>query len=415
LDEDFYGDIFVPADILLPRACDMTKWSVIACDQFSSERRYWDRVRHLTEGAPTTLDMIVPEAYLDGLDTERSAVSIRARMLDFLKSGLFIELPDSMVYLERTLSDGTVRRGLVGAVDLESYDFTADTPAPVRASERTVAERLPARLAVRRSAPLELSHVVAFINDGERRVIEPFSSRTGELEPLYDFELMEGGGHIRGWRVGGERARAVTRAIGDLASGTGAPPAVIIGDGNHSLAAAKQHWDEIKRACGAGAPEKQPARYAMVELNNIYDDAVVLHAIHRVVFGADPASLLGAMEKAVPPSASGDIGFRWVHARGEGEYLTALGSAGELFERLQAFLDGYTCAVGCRMDYIHDEDAVRALAESGGGLGFIMPAMEKREIFEAVADRGSLPKKSFSVGRSRDKRYYLECRKIHFC
>lgn len=400
----------MPADILIPRVSDMTKWSVIACDQFSSERRYWERARRLTAGAPTTLDMIVPEAYLDETDAERSADAIRARMLDFLQSGFFLEFPDSMVYLERTLPDGVVRRGLVGAVDLESYDFTAGASAPVRASEKTVAERLPARIAVRRSAPLELSHVMAFIDDGERRVVEQFTGRVGDLEPLYDFDLLEGGGRVKGWRVAGDAARAVTRAVGDLASAAGASPAVIIGDGNHSLAAAKRHWDEIKRG-GGRAGDKQPARYAMVELNNMRDDAVVLHAIHRVVFGASPDSLLGALGKALPPSASGGIGFRWLHARGEGEYLTDLGGVGELFERLQDFLDGYAGETGCRMDYIHEEDTVRALVKSGG-VGFILPAMRKSEVFETIGRRGCFPKKSFSVGRARDKRYYLECRRI---
>jgi hypothetical protein len=391
----------------------MTKWSVIACDQFSSEPRYWERVRRLTAGAPTTLDMIVPEAYLDVTDTERSADVIRGRMLDYLQGELLREIPDSMIYLERTLSDGAVRRGLVGAIDLESYDFGGDTSAPVRASEKTVPERLPARIAVRKSAPLELTHVMSFLDDRENRVIGPLSRLTGELEALYDFTLMEGGGRIRGWRVTGESARAVTRAVASLARDAYPSPAVIIGDGNHSLAAAKRHWDEIKRSAAGGAPEKHPARYALVELNNIYDDAVVFHAIHRVVFGAESGPLLGALESALPPSASGGVGFRWLHARGEGEYLTDANGTGALFERLQDFLDVYVHDSNCRMDYIHDETSVRALAASGEGVGLILPALDKRTIFKTIGERGCFPKKTFSVGRAREKRYYLECRKIY--
>jgi hypothetical protein len=402
------GDIFVPADILLPKAADMTKWSVIACDQFSSDLGYWERVRRFTAGAPTTLDMIVPEAYLGHAGAEPSAASVRARMLEYLRGGVFETVRDSMVYLERTISGGAVRRGIVGAIDLETYDFEPGASAPVRASERTVKERLPARLDVRRHAPLELPHVLAFIADRDRRVIERFSDKTGALELLYDFELMEGGGRVRGWRVAGDDARAVTREIGTLERDGGGAPAMMIGDGNHSLAAAKLYWDEIKR----GASENAPARYALAEINNIYDDAIAVHAIHRAVLGADTEALLDALKKALPPSAPDGAAFRWVHARGEGALSPRVGGSGELFERLQDFLDGYTEKNGCEMDYIHGEGAVRALAARDGVLGIIMPAMQKQDVFETVARHGCLPKKSFSVGRARDKRYYLECRAI---
>jgi uncharacterized protein (DUF1015 family) len=352
--------------------------------------------------------MIVPEAYLGHAGMEPSAASVRVRMLEYLRGGVFATVRDSMVYLERTISGGAVRRGLVGAIDLETYDFEPGASAPVRASERTVKERLPARLDVRRLAPLELPHVLAFIGDRNRRVIERFSDKTDALELLYDFELTEGGGRVRGWRVAGDDARAVTRDIGTLGRGGGDLPAMVIGDGNHSLAAAKLHWDEIKHGAGAN----HPARYALVEINNIYDDAIAIHAIHRAVFGADPEALLGALKKALPPSVPDGAAFRWVHARGEGAFSPRVGSAGELFELIQDFLDGYTAENGCEMDYIHGEGAVRALAAREGAISFIMPAMQKQDVFETVAKHGCLPKKSFSVGRARDKRYYLECREI---
>jgi hypothetical protein len=183
---------------------------------------------------------------------------------------------------------------------------------------------------------------------------------------------------------------------------------MIIGDGNHSLAAAKEYWDEIKSGAGAD----HPARYALVELNNIYDGAIGLHAIHRAVFGAAPDELMDALREAMPPCPGGRVGFKCVSASGELEYATDAGGVGELFDRFQSFLDGYCARTGCTVDYIHGEDAVRALSGHGGGIGFIMPAMDKSDVFDAVAARGCFPKKTFSVGFARDKRYYLECRAI---
>jgi hypothetical protein len=402
------GGIFEPADILLPVNADMVKWSVIACDQFSSEPDYWERVRESTAGAPTTLDMIVPEAYLRETDVSLLPGIVGGHMREYLQGGFFREIPDSMVYLERTLPGGSVRKGLIGAVDLESYDYGPEGDASIRASERTAADRLPARLNVRRAAPLELTHVMAFVDDPGCRIIEPFSGHTDELEALYDFELMEGGGHVRGWRVAGDEARAAARGIPGLRRGRGYP-SIIIGDGNHSLAAAKEYWNEIKSVVGVG----HPARYALVELNNVYDDAIEFHAIHRVVFGAPADALTAELQKALPPCPGGQIGFRHTHARGEREYMTDARSVGELFGRIQGFLDEYAARTGCTVDYIHGEDAVRALSKRDGGVGFIMPAMDKAGVFDAVAERGCFPKKTFSVGNARDKRYYLECRAIN--
>ncbi|MDR1299833.1 MAG: DUF1015 domain-containing protein [Oscillospiraceae bacterium] len=402
------GDIFAPADILLPKTADMTKWSVIACDQFSSERDYWARVRRFTAGAPTTLDMIVPEAHLRGTDMALSSDTISGHMREYLQSGFFKTIPDSMVYLERTLPGGQVRRGLIGAIDLEAYDFEPGTAARVRASERTAADRLPARLDIRRAAPLELTHVMAFVGDAGCRIIEPFSERTGALEALYDFELMEGGGRVRGWRVAGDDARAAAREISCPRRGQ-TSPSIIIGDGNHSLAAAKEYWNELKSSEGAG----HPARYALVELNNIYDSAIELRAIHRAVFGASPDALMDELQKALPPCPGGHIGLRHIHASEEREYMTDACSAGELYGRLQDFLDGYSARTGCTVDYIHGESSVRSLSGRGGGIGFIMPAMDKADVFGAVESRGCFPKKTFSVGYARDKRYYLECRAIN--
>ena len=240
------SNAFWPADILLPTGIDMSKWSVVACDQFSSEPGYWARVEATVGSSPSALRLIVPEAYLDRVDTQKSAADISARMEAYLGNSLFRTLRDTFVYIERTLSGGEVRRGLVGMLDLEAYDYAPGAKTAVRASERTIVSRLPARIDVRRKAALELPHIMALIDDSSCRVIEPLAAKKGSLEPVYDFKLMEGGGSIRGWRLSGEDARAAETALGGLASEGGVQ--IIIGDGNHSLAAAKVYWTRSKRA-----------------------------------------------------------------------------------------------------------------------------------------------------------------------
>ncbi|NLA87179.1 MAG: DUF1015 domain-containing protein [Clostridiales bacterium] len=294
---------FLPADILLPHGVNMTKWSVIACDQFSSERDYWTRVGECVGSAPSTLELIVPEVYLGEVGTAQSGAEIAAVMRDYLQSGLFQMYADAYIYLERTISDGRVRRGLIGKLDLESYDYTPDTKAPVRASEKTIVSRLPARIDVRRRAPLELPHIMALIDDRDCRVIEPLSEKTAGLGKVYDFELMEGGGSVKGWRVTGGAADEVKEGFLCLCDKSDVQ--IIIGDGNHSLAAAKAYWDEIKGGVNEEERHTHPARFALVELNNVYDSAIDFEAIHRVVFNVDTQALIQALKKALPVTSGG--------------------------------------------------------------------------------------------------------------
>ena len=401
---------FYPADILLPAGIDMTKWSVVACDQFSSERAYWERAAALVGESPSTLKLIVPEAYLEETDTVKSAEVIGDAMQGYLDGGLFRTLTDSYIYLERTISDGRVRRGLVGAIDLEAYDFTVGSASVVRASEKTIVSRLPARIDVRRRALLELPHIMALIDDRAGSVIEPLAQKTAGYEPVYDFELMEDGGAIRGWRIHGSDAAAVSEALGRLFEGRNVH--IIIGDGNHSLAAAKGYWDEIKVSLDDKAREKHPARFALVELNNVYDTAISFEAIHRVVTGCDPKALMEALEKQLPKAEGRVYTLHWVTASGEGDLRVGASCIGDFIDALQTFLDDYVRDTGCGIDYIHGDDSLRALAQSDGAVGFLLPAMDKAELFETVITRGLFPKKSFSIGRARDKRYYLESRCI---
>lgn len=400
---------FLPADIMLPAKEDMEKWAVIACDQFSSEPEYWARAEKTVGEVPSTLRLIVPEAYLDRVNTTDSAREIAGQMETYLRQGVFEKLEASFIYLERTISDGRVRRGLVGKLDLEAYDYSKGAKTPVRASERTIVERLPARIDVRRQAPLELPHIMALIDDKDCRVIEPLGENKSDFRKVYDFTLMEGGGSIKGWQVTGSALGKVLDGLNALTKQSDVQ--IIIGDGNHSLAAAKAYWDEIKTTVSPEARSSHPARFALVELNNVYDPAISFEAIHRVVFNTKPQALLSELEKSV--AMDGD-GYKLETVTGDKHGALSIGarSIGNFIEKLETFLDSYVQHTGCVIDYIHGEDSVEKLSAKDGAVGFILPAMDKSEFFKTVADGALFPKKSFSIGHAQDKRYYLECREI---
>ena len=409
-------DIFFPADILLPGdGGDNEAWSVIACDQFSSQREYWERVRRRVGGSPSTLNMIIPEAYLDDLDEANEIAKISGFMDDYLGRGMFREVQDSFVYVERTLSGGGVRKGLVGAVDLEEYEFSGGDAA-ILASEGTVLDRLPPRIRIRKAAALELPHIMTFIDDVGGTVIEPLAEKAGRLPLLYDFELMEGGGRLKGMRVGGNDAQDVMAAMRALHDSN--KTLMIMGDGNHSLAAAKAYWDELKQGLDDTERETHPARRALLEVNNLHDPAIEFEPIHRVVFDVDADVFISAFEKEMPQGAGVDYNLQLV-ARGERQEAlrksavsASAGCIGDMIDAVQAFLDEFVGKVGARIDYIHDAEAVERLAANEGCVGIILPGMGKSEFFETVAAIGIFPRKSFSVGHARDKRYYMECRRI---
>jgi uncharacterized protein (DUF1015 family) len=380
----------------------MERWSVIACDQFSSERAYWDRVSEFVGQSPSTLKMILPEAYLGEHPEDEFAAGISEAMKNYLERGAFAEYQASLIYVERELSNGLTRRGLLGAVDLDAYDYSPDSSAPVRASERTVIDRLPPRVAARKSASLELPHILALIDDVSRSIIEPLAGMTRSLEKLYDFDLMEDGGHIRGWRVKGDDASRAAALIGDLPG----EMKIIIGDGNHSLAAAKTHWETLKASSrGNGA-----ARYALLELNNVYDPAVEFHPIHRVIFGVDAAAFVKKMLDRL--SGNGGYTVGWRSKEGKGEFGIRASCAGDVIEAVQSFIDEEAEQSQFRVDYIHGDDVLEFLSSADNCVGVILPAMDKSDFFRTVLSRGIFPRKSFSIGEARDKRYYLECRKI---
>ena len=394
--------VFTPADVLLPSAgADMSRWSVVACDQFTSEPEYWAGADALVGAAPSTLRMILPEAYLGKVDEHAEQEKIYAAMESYVNSGALREVPDSYIYIERTLPTGAVRRGLVGKLDLEQYDWAEGSRTPVRATEGTVESRLPPRAAIRAGASLELPHIMVFINDPADTLI---ASAKGGV-PLYGFELMLGGGQIRGERVSGAAAEAVRAGLDAL-------PGEIkfaMGDGNHSLAAAKLCWEQLKPMLSEAERETHPARYALAEIVNIHDEAVTFKPIHRLVTGA--AAERAAEEFAAKLPQGGANGVRVVTAHGE-RYLGTSLALGELVAFTDGLIGELTAESGGEVDYVHGDGECVSLAREKSGAAILLPTLDKGELFGYIAQHGPYPKKSFSIGEAREKRYYLECRKI---
>lgn len=425
--DPFDGLAFRPADILLPQNCDYTKWSVVACDQYTSQPEYWQEVEELVGSAPSTLRLILPESCLDGPSVETDIMEVNNTMTRYLREERFCTLPASLIYVERRLDNLRLRRGLVGMVDLEQYDYEPGAEAQVRATEGTVMARIPPRVAVRKNAPLELPHVMLLADDPEKTVLEPLSARKDQMEKVYDFDLMERGGHIAGWRLDGESMALVAAALRKLADpaafraryGVEDKPVLLfaVGDGNHSLATAKECYERQKKLFPPEQWASLPARYALVELNNLHDDSLEFEPIHRVVFGADPEELLDALAAFYPGSSRTDRpeGHRlaWVARGQEGTVSVPQPSAQLPVGTLQHFLDEYLLShPGARVDYIHGEDVVRSLAAQPDTVGFLLPAMGKEELFPTVIHDGVLPRKTFSMGEAHDKRFYLEARRI---
>ena len=414
---------FLPAEILIPDfdKNSGTKWAVVACDQFTSEPEYWEAAAKIAGDEPSALNLMIPEVYL--AETEERLPKVHNTMEDYIKNVL-VSHPDSLIYLERVQSDGRTRRGLVGMVDLEHYDYNKGATSLIRATEGTVLERIPPRVAVRRGASIELPHVMLLIDDPARTVIEPLAKVSESFEKAYDFELMLGGGHVKGYFVSDEYKSKVTDALCALATEKEmaekygadgiAPLLFAVGDGNHSLASAKAAFEEIKARDGEKAMNS-PARYALAEVVNLHDEALDFEPIYRVVFDVDGDKLISELREYAK-ALNGTAAPQTVH------YILGDDEGDIVFERpvqqlavgtLQDYLDRYKKNnPEAEIDYIHDESSLRSLTEKENSVGFLFDGMGKDELFKTVIFDGALPRKTFSMGHARDKRYYLECRKI---
>ncbi|MBQ4290293.1 MAG: DUF1015 domain-containing protein [Clostridia bacterium] len=419
--------IFLPSEILLPTPdCSLTKWSVIACDQYTSSPEYWSRVESLVGDSPSALRIVLPEIYLNSEDVGQRIQNINRTMKNYSETVLRT-VPPSYLYIERTLPDGSVRKGILGMLDLESYSFDPAAHAPVRATEGTVLSRIPVRVQIRRDAPLELPHVMLLADDKEGSLFhtaESCAKDRGTL--LYSFDLMMNAGSLKGWSLASRDCESLMQEFAHYSEHAprdpaGFPMVFAVGDGNHSLAAAKTCYEEQKQNLGADALH-HPSRYALAELVNLYDSSLSFEPIFRCVFGTDREELTGSFLASYPGSSvsgmdpvpsDGTHVFRCISR--EGEWTACVPNPGHSLPvgTLQSFLDRYLEShPGAAVDYIHGEAEVRKICRERDAVGFLFEGMDKSDLFPAVLTDGPLPRKTFSMGEADDKRFYLECRKI---
>ena len=411
------------ANILLPKNVDMTKWSVVACDQYTSEKEYWEEVESIVGDNPSTLNLILPELYLEEDDVEDRIKKINSSMEEYLDNGIFNEYKDTMIYLERTQKDGKVREGIIGMIDLEDYSYEKGSQTLIRATEKTVIERIPPRLKVRENASLELPHIMILIDDEKRNIIESLKDKVSNDDTVYDFDLMENGGHIKGYKLNDSAIEGILSGLEALMDKdyfenkyNVKDKGVLLfamGDGNHSLATAKANYENLKKSMSEEEYLSNPARYALVEIVNLHSDALVFEPIHRVIFNTDVNEFVNEL-----------YNYYDINEEGNGEYFELVTKD---FDKklyisnpksnisvgsIQMFLDDYLKNHSGKLDYIHGDETTKNMGMEEGNVAILFEAMPKEELFRTVILDGALPRKTFSMGHSYDKRYYLEARKI---
>ncbi len=408
---------FTKTDILLPRlsAEGMSKWCVVACDQYTSDPEYWEEAAKIVGNEASALNIILPEIYIGSKEEKIRTEKVNAAMNKYLSGGIFEEYKDCFILTIRTQSDGRIRAGLVGAIDLEQYDYKPHGSHQVRATEATVESRIPPRVRIRMEAPLEIPHVMMLVDDKENTVIEPLEHKKDTLEKLYDFPLMMDGGRLEGYLVKNSEADEVIKALDELYAkkfleNGGDSILFAVGDGNHSLAAAKECYEIRKRE---GDPAAELSRYAMVELVNLHSPAIEFEAIHRAVRPDDPKKFLDAAKERLGLILGyGEQTLDIMSGYCEAIYTITKPLANMTVGSLQIFLDEYLSEFPGSMDYIHGREEVRYLCFDSAVVGILLPAMKKEELFPTVIKDGALPRKTFSIGRACDKRFYCEARRI---
>lgn len=413
---------FKAANILIPKDADMYKWCVVACDQYTSEPDYWNEVKNIVGDSPSTLNLTLPEIYLEESDVEDRIKNINENMKKYLDEDLFTEYKDSMIYLERTQNDGKVREGLMGVVDLEDYSFELGSQTLIRATEKTVIERIPPRMKVRENALLELPHIMILIDDEKKDIIESLKNKVTDSDVVYDTDLMQKGGHIKGYKLSDEVANEVIEKLGELADKDNfekkydvTDKGVLLfamGDGNHSLATAKACYEKLKESMGDEALNN-PARYALVELVNLHSEALEFEAIHRVIFDTDVEDLVKSLNEYYTINEDGNGQKFELITKDYDKVLCIENPKSNIaVGSIQMFLDEYLANHQGKIDYIHGDDTTKEMASKDGNVGIIFDAMSKGDLFKTVILDGALPRKTFSMGHAHDKRFYLEARKI---
>ena len=397
--------IFNKANILLPECVDMEKWSFVDCDHYTAQPEYWKKAEELVGNNPSTLNIVYPEAFLS--EGDGRIEKINATMKEYISKNIFAVLKDSLVYVERTMNSGKIRRGIVGSIDLEEYDFSKGSKSAIRATEGTILERIPPRVKIREKAPLELPHAILLVNDEKDGIFAGID----KSNPLYDFDLMAGGNHIAGWRLSGASADTVIDKINKFAKTAPDNLVFAVGDGNHSLATAKTCWENLKKNLSKEEQHKHPARYCLVEIENIHDKALEFEPIHRVVFGKtfnDVKSDLSKVYNISNTAVENSQEIVLVQGKATDKVYVTNPSSNLTVGTLQNFLD----KMGYELDYIHGDDVVRQLSDRDDAVGFILPCPKKSDLFETVILDGALPRKTFSMGEANEKRFYLEAKKI---
>lgn len=413
---------FTTADILIPKNENMEKWCVVACDQYTSEPSYWSEVESIVGDNPSTLRLTLPEIYLEDDDVSERIKKINETMSNYLDEGIFKTLENSMIYVERTTLDGRVRKGIIGKIDLEDYDYNKGSETMVRATEKTVIERIPPRMKVRENALIELPHIMLLIDDEKKDIIDSLDKVVTKDEMVYDVDLMQKGGHITGYKLKDENVNDILSKLDALADknvfedkyGVSDKGVLLfaVGDGNHSLATAKATYNKLKES-NASLDVLNKARYALVEVVNLHSDALEFEPIHRVLFDIDTDDFMRELNKYydINKTKTGQKIHIITKGIDEDFYIDnpksnlAVGS-------IQLFIDEYLENHKGRVDYIHGDDVTRSLGKKENNIGILLPKMEKNDLFKTVILDGALPRKTFSMGHSYDKRYYLEARKI---
>ncbi len=420
---------FLRTNILLPEFSSdpvkMKKWSVVACDQYTSEPEYWQEISDYIGDAYSTLNLTIPEIYLNDEDIDKRIKNTNVNMKKYIENGVFTEYKNSYIFVERTLKNGVKRLGIVGAVDLEDYDYSKDSQTKIRATEGTVISRIPPRLKVRCDAPVELPHIMMLIDDDACDIIESNSKIKDTFTKVYDFDLLKDSGHITGYVMSDNASDILDEKLKKLDSldafnqkykvNKTSPLIYAMGDGNHSLATAKAYYENLKKEIGKEEARNTPARYALCELVNLHDVSLEFEAIHRVVFNINGEEFLKEFSKeydvCLDNSKDGQkfklvIGneTKNITVMNPKEYLTVA--------TVQNFLDKFIENKNAEIDYIHGEDVVYKLCENKSNFGIIFEAMEKKDLYKSVILDGALPRKTFSMGEAADKRFYIEARKI---
>lgn len=415
---------FSKGDILVPNVENMTAWSVIACDQYTSQPQYWHEVEAFVKTNPSTLNMIVPEIYLNNEDLDQRICSVQRAMRTYLRRHIFTEVHD-YIYTQRVLSNGKIRHGLIGVVDLDQYEFHAGSKTTVRASEGVLQNRIELRLTIRDTAPLELPHTMLLIDDRQNTVFSFLAQQVDRMQQLYSFDLMKDSGKISGYLVTPEQSEqidlALTRlhSLDEMQKKYGFTDKGIfvyaVGDGNNSLATAKLHYENLKRTLSAQKLKNHPARYTMAEIVNLNDDSFDFEPINRVLFGVDTANFLhqlGCAHRISYTPMEGQQYFDCVIGKETRRIWIADPSSHVVTGTMHNFIDRYIQDFSGKVDYVHGENIVRQLAAQTDNVGILFPPIPKKSLFETILTDGALPRKTFSIGQARDKRFYLECRKI---